>query len=101
MDDAAQRKINLHQGVQGSLQQMGHSDASTVPENSDLPMPQTSELKSIGSDFINNVEDDVIEPFTGGSKSRMGKAVDWLRMKTGFIQKKVKPGEEITFKEKA
>lgn len=88
MDDAAQRKIDLHNGVQNSLQQMGHEGAVTEPNNSDSPMPQTSELKSIGSDFVNAVEDDVIEPFTGGSKSRIGKAIDWLRMKANFVQKK-------------
>ena len=88
MDDAAQRKIDLHKGIQNSLQQMGHSGAETVPNNSDLPIPQTPELKSIGSDFVNAIEDDVIEPFTGGSKSRIGKAIDWLKMKTNFVQKK-------------
>lgn len=88
MDDAAQRKIDLHKGIQSSLQQMGHGASVTEPSNGDSPMPQTSELKSIGSDFVNAVEDDVIEPFTGGSKSRIGKAIDWLKMKTNFVQKK-------------
>ncbi len=88
MEDAAQRKIDLHKGIQGSLQQLGHEGAVTMPSNSDLPIPQTSELKSMGADFVNAVEDDVIEPFTGGSKSRIGKAVDWLKMKTNFVQKK-------------